>query len=181
MDKSTWLTIALIISTFIANCVGPIIGALMSRRNSQPKLTPDANQPKDRITVKDGLLRQRRKHDRFAALGSLAGVAICLGILIRELSAPEPLTRGSILVISCAAASLVITPANHFVLRIILENDRHHTDMISQIIATTNTVIESQSVLADTQKLLNDKIEKPPIRHSVGERMKSAIAKLLTW
>jgi len=99
MTIQDWATIAIAISApiaAIATLLAPALAEIVKFRISQPKPTPDPNQPKNRNHKIGGVLKRHFKAFWFSYLMLFLDIFL----LIRELRDPAPLMRYSVFAIS---------------------------------------------------------------------------------
>lgn len=102
MTTEHWLTIALIISTFIAQLVGPSIAVLLQSRMNQPRENPATTQPTNRIQRIGGRLKRWFISPWSPLLWIFVNICF-LVILVRD---SEPITRGWVLVVALCVANI---------------------------------------------------------------------------
>src|SRR3990172_5938604 len=99
MTKDNWLTVAMVIAVIItamATLLGPVLAVYVQSRISQPKPTPDENQPKD---TKSQTRLDRFVISRVTAYIWLSMTAASLGWL-----AFRPVSRSNVFLIAFAFA-----------------------------------------------------------------------------
>jgi hypothetical protein len=101
-----WLTITLSASTIIATVIAPLLAVFIQFRISQPKSTPDPNQPKNLIQRIGGWLNHFALSGWFVSL-PLLGIPLDIWQIHSELAKTTPLTRGSVFGISMLLSSIV--------------------------------------------------------------------------
>lgn len=106
MTIEHWLMIATIISAntlAAATLLAPSLAELVKARLSQPKASPETNQPKNRTQRIGGFLKRHLKSFAVAYVVLLLNISL----LIRELSDTVPLTRQSVFAIAFLTSSSV--------------------------------------------------------------------------
>jgi hypothetical protein len=111
MTTEHWITIVLITTSFIAQLIAPTLSALVMSRMSQPKPTPQANQPKKRSQSSGGWLSRFIQSPWFV-WGQLLIIPLNLWALSREFAETGPITHSSILAISITVGGIFLSLVN---------------------------------------------------------------------
>lgn len=113
MTTDNWLTIALIITNFIALLIGPVIAAFVMSRISQPKPTPVASQQKNRIQRMGGwLIRFFQSPWKTGCFIVLPSILADIYLLRGDLRRTAPVTRVIVFQICLEVAGIVYNLLN---------------------------------------------------------------------
>lgn len=143
MTTEHWLTIAVIIASFITAQIAAILSAWANYRFNRPKPTPDPNQPKNRIQRRGGWL-MRVANSKWLSWGQLVIIPYFIWELSRELANTAPLTRQSALNVSVLVAGTIVCLLNFHIL------------LLTQ---GASSLWESIGVMSETDSKLSDYID----------------------
>jgi hypothetical protein len=143
MATPNWLTIALAMSSVIATLIAPLLPGFVESRKNQPKPTPEAAQPKNRIQRMGAWLRRRPWV--LPAFGIVLNVCILLPYALRHAS---PITAYIVLEISIIVASTFLNLA-FMSISSIIELMREMLDLDSRLHEVISGIIDVEGITID--------------------------------
>jgi len=170
MTIENWVTIALIITSFIAQLIAPTLAELVKSRINQPKPTPVPNQPKNLSQRIGGWVMHIG-----ASPWVLPPLVILLDIwfLFREFRNAAPVTRSGVLLISTAVAGAFFTLMNmNFIAISQMDRTLSHeqaTSVLGIIGKMTDTILVLDTRLKVAEASATTQIVASPVRDTAAQ------------
>jgi hypothetical protein len=167
MTIDNWLMIVLIISTFIATLIAPILQLFVKSRINQPKPTPEPSQPKNRIHRIGGWLMRfftsRLKLVEIVGLASpFFAMLYPIYYLRKYLLDPAPITRSRVFIISWCVTIIWISFLNfilNFGLKYVWQAITKQAEQFERLVDVVGVLKDRVNTLADTQSAMSKTLE----------------------
>jgi len=156
MTTDNWLTVALIITNFIALLIGPVIAALIMSRISQPKPSPVVSQQKNQIQRIGGwLIRVFRSPWKTSVCVVLPSTVFNIYVLLGQVRSTAPVTPKVVLLIIMPVGGILLNIVSLGTLFIWHAIERQ-TDAMSKQSDTVSSLIDLFKTFRDVTEVQID-------------------------